>query len=76
MQNHFFSFCIRVNTLCLKVAVPVHVAKVLTYPEKVTKANINLMKQLVVNGCDLHPGANFVESRDTKIKRYVDCILS
>ncbi|XP_064601918.1 DNA-directed RNA polymerase III subunit RPC1-like [Liolophura sinensis] len=54
-----------------QVAVPVHVAKVLTYPEKVTKANINLMKQLVANGCDVHPGANFVESRDTKIKRFL-----
>jgi hypothetical protein len=37
------------------------VAKILTYPEKVTKNNIDLMKQLVINGADTHPGANFIE---------------
>jgi DNA-directed RNA polymerase III subunit RPC1 len=41
--------------------VPVLVAKILTYPEKVTKNNIDLMKQLVINGADTHPGANFIE---------------
>ena len=53
-----------------KVAVPIHVAKILTYPERVTKANIKLMKELVKNGCDVHPGANFIQQRDTNIKRY------
>ena len=37
------------------------VAKILTYPERVTKNNIELMKQLVINGADTHPGANFIE---------------
>ena len=37
------------------------VAKILTYPEKVTKNNMALMKQLVINGADVHPGANFIE---------------
>ncbi len=53
-----------------QVAVPVHVAKILTYPDRVNKANIALMKKLVVNGVDTHPGANFIVQRDTKIKRY------
>ena len=44
----------------VKVSVPIHVAKVLTYPERVTKANIKRMQQLVINGADKHPGANFV----------------
>ncbi|KAK2152800.1 hypothetical protein LSH36_317g01042 [Paralvinella palmiformis] len=54
-----------------QVAVPIHVAKILTYPERVTKANIKLMKELVKNGCDVHPGANFIQQRDTNIKRYL-----
>ncbi|CAH1249658.1 POLR2A [Branchiostoma lanceolatum] len=54
-----------------QVAVPIHVAKILTYPEKVNKANIQLMRQLIVNGCDTHPGANFVESRATGVKRFL-----
>ncbi len=62
------------------MAVPVHVAKILTYPEKVTKANLKLMKQLVLNGCDVHPGANFIQQRDNNIKRlisiYQDCLIN
>ncbi|KAK3090302.1 hypothetical protein FSP39_010768 [Pinctada imbricata] len=54
-----------------QVAVPVHVAKVLTYPEKVNKANIKLMRKLVINGCDTHPGANFIQQRDNNIKRFL-----
>ena len=52
------------------MAVPIYVAKIMTYPEKVTRANMKLMKTLVNNGCDTHPGANFIESRDTQFKRY------
>ena len=36
-----------------RVAVPIHVAKVMTYPERVTKANIELMKYLIINGFDI-----------------------
>eukprot|EP00795_Rhopilema_esculentum_P008415 gene8415-14396_t len=95
-----------------QVAVPVHVAKVLTFPEKfkyvvtnlfllpedtlpfmngpplecetwitnqwekpfyfnVTKANIALMRKLVINGADTHPGANFVDQKKENIKRYL-----
>lgn len=52
-----------------QVAVPVHVAKILTYPEKVNRANLELMRKLVINGTDVHPGANFIEQRDNKFKR-------
>uniref|UniRef100_A0A672PUW8 DNA-directed RNA polymerase subunit n=1 Tax=Sinocyclocheilus grahami TaxID=75366 RepID=A0A672PUW8_SINGR len=54
-----------------EVAVPVHVAKILTYPEKVNKANIELMRKLVRNGPDLHPGANFIQQRHMQMKRFL-----
>jgi hypothetical protein len=47
------------------------VAKILTYPEKVTKNNISLMKQLVINGADVHPGANFIEQVCPYFTRFV-----
>ncbi|XP_013420118.1 DNA-directed RNA polymerase III subunit RPC1 isoform X2 [Lingula anatina] len=54
-----------------QVSVPEHVAKILTYPERVNKANMNLMRKLVMNGCDVHPGANFIQQRDTNVKRFL-----
>lgn len=54
-----------------QVAVPIHVAKVMTYPEKVNHANIELMRKLIVNGCDVHPGANFVQHRHMNMKRFL-----
>ncbi|PIK60416.1 putative DNA-directed RNA polymerase III subunit RPC1, partial [Apostichopus japonicus] len=54
-----------------EVAVPIHVAKILTYPEKVTKANISLMRKLIENGCDTHPGANFIQQRSFNQKKYL-----
>lgn len=61
-----------VNAICvhIQVAVPVHVAKVLTYPERVNKANIKLMRTLVKNGCDTHPGANFIQQGNNNVKRF------
>ena len=53
----------------IQVAVPIHVAKVMTYPEKVTSANIELMRKLIVNGCDTHPGANFIVQPQSNMKR-------
>ncbi|KAK3608217.1 hypothetical protein CHS0354_039236 [Potamilus streckersoni] len=54
-----------------QVAVPIHVAKIMTYPEKVNKANINFLQQLIINGCDVHPGANFVTHRKMDHKKYL-----
>jgi DNA-directed RNA polymerase III subunit RPC1 len=53
----------------LQVGVPIHVAKILTFPERVNKANIKLMKELILNGPDKHPGANFVEQRGQAFKK-------
>ncbi|KAF8974574.1 hypothetical protein BDZ97DRAFT_1774354 [Flammula alnicola] len=49
-----------------EVAVPERVAKILTYPERVTAHNINTLKQAVRNGTEIHPGANFVARGDNK----------
>ncbi|TFK43130.1 hypothetical protein BDQ12DRAFT_674453 [Crucibulum laeve] len=49
-----------------EVAVPERVAKVLTYPERVTPHNIEMLRKAVRNGTDVHPGANFVARGDNK----------
>ncbi|KAM9325606.1 DNA-directed RNA polymerase III subunit RPC1 [Gastrophryne carolinensis] len=54
-----------------EVAVPVHVARILTFPEKVNPANIHFMRKLVQNGPDVHPGANFLQQRHTSMKRFL-----
>ncbi|MGC8568485.1 MAG: DNA-directed RNA polymerase subunit A' [Nitrososphaeria archaeon] len=43
-----------------EVGVPYEVAKRLTVPERVTPWNIEFLKQLVRNGPDNYPGANYV----------------
>ncbi len=45
-----------------QVAVPELVAKILTYPERVTNYNIKKMRKLVLNGPEVHPGACYVVS--------------
>lgn len=52
-----------------EVAVPDRVAKILTYPERVFVHNMEAMKQAITNGCDVHPGANFVIDSETGLKR-------
>ncbi|PRP89125.1 polymerase (RNA) III (DNA directed) polypeptide A [Planoprotostelium fungivorum] len=47
-----------------EVAVPELVAKILTYPEKVNKCNIEHLRKLIINGPDQHPGANYVDKND------------
>lgn len=43
-----------------EVTVPERLAKILTYPERVTAHNIHGLKQSVRNGPDVHPGANVI----------------
>jgi DNA-directed RNA polymerase III subunit RPC1 len=43
-----------------EVAIPKRVARKLTYPEKVTDYNITRLRQSVINGTMLHPGANYI----------------
>jgi DNA-directed RNA polymerase III subunit RPC1 len=46
------------------VGVPLKVAKIMTYPEPVSRINIEKMRQCVRNGPDVHPGANLIRMRD------------
>ncbi|XP_041970102.1 DNA-directed RNA polymerase III subunit RPC1 [Aricia agestis] len=59
------------NLQIQEVGVPVHVAKVLTYPERAFPANLAWLRTLVVNGPDVHPGANYVQQRGAAHKRYL-----
>lgn len=43
-----------------QVAVPLLMAQVLTYPEKVSRYNIEKLRGRVINGMTKHPGANFI----------------
>ncbi|PVU95919.1 hypothetical protein BB561_001508 [Smittium simulii] len=55
-----------------EVAVPQLVAKVLTFPDVVTKNNLNKLQKLVINGPTVHPGANYVQKlRDNGLKRFL-----
>ncbi|KAF8516014.1 hypothetical protein BU17DRAFT_76736 [Hysterangium stoloniferum] len=54
-----------------EVAVPERVAKVLTYPERVTVHNVAKLRQAVKNGCDIHPGANYVANASNGFKKYL-----
>ncbi|KAI0307253.1 beta and beta-prime subunits of DNA dependent RNA-polymerase [Multifurca ochricompacta] len=54
-----------------EVAVPERVAKVLTYPERVTSFNIERLRKWVRNGCDVHPGANYVTVGSNGFKKYL-----
>ncbi|RYP72490.1 hypothetical protein DL771_004130 [Monosporascus sp. 5C6A] len=47
-----------------QVAVPVLVARNLTYPERVHRDNITKLRQCILNGPDVHPGANGVLKSD------------
>ncbi|GJE83969.1 beta and beta-prime subunits of DNA dependent RNA-polymerase [Phanerochaete sordida] len=54
-----------------EVAVPERVAKILTYPERVTQHNIDMLKKAVRNGCDVHPGANYVTAGSSGFKKFL-----
>lgn len=60
------------NNLIKQVAVPERVAKILTYPERVTKHNIARLKSAVLNGSDIWPGANYVVNQGAaSFKRFL-----
>jgi DNA-directed RNA polymerase beta' subunit len=44
---------------------------VLTFPERVTPYNIERLKLAILNGHDVHPGANYVISANSGFKKYV-----
>jgi DNA-directed RNA polymerase III subunit RPC1 len=46
-----------------EVAVPEKVAIKLSYPERVTDYNIVALRQNIIHGSKLHPGANVIEKK-------------
>ncbi|XP_020235574.1 DNA-directed RNA polymerase III subunit 1 [Cajanus cajan] len=49
------------NLKITEVAVPIHMARILTYPERVTHHNIEKLRQCVRNGPDKYPGARMLK---------------
>eukprot|EP01084_Bolivina_argentea_P252734 424297_1 len=49
-----------------EIGIPKSIALNLTYPERVTKYNINKMKQLIENGAYTYPGAKMIIRNDGK----------
>lgn len=47
-----------------QVGVPRRVAMTMTYPERVSRYNIEKLRVLVRNGPDIHPGANMIRMKD------------
>ena len=52
-----------------QVAVPVLVAMIMTYPERVTDINREKLQKLIIRGGNEHPGANYVEYPDGMRKK-------
>jgi len=50
------------NLAVNQVGVPVLVAKNMTYPEQVSRYNIEKLRIRVLNGPDVHPGANLIRT--------------
>ena len=53
----------------IQVAIPTRIAKILTYPDRVTKHNLEILKEAVIRGASEHPGAVYVNQSNTGIKR-------
>lgn len=53
-----------------QVGIPELVAKIMTFPEKVNRYNIDYMRMLVMNGPEKHPGATIVRSGNTSISLF------
>ena len=51
-----------------QVAVPILVAMNLTYPERVQKQNIEKLRKCVINGPNVHPGAQQIMKKDSDHK--------
>lgn len=54
-----------------EVAVPILVAKNMTYPEQVTRYNIEKLRQCVRNGTKTWPGANYLVKKGSSFKTFL-----
>lgn len=53
-----------------QVGVPELMAKIMTYPQRVFSHNIKEMRKLILNGPEVHPGANYIESGGSRTFLY------
>lgn len=53
-----------INIETNEIGIPPVFARKLTYPEPVTQQNIHELRQLVINGPKVHPGASLVQNED------------
>ncbi|KAL6979263.1 DNA-directed RNA polymerase, partial [Sarracenia purpurea var. burkii] len=53
------------NLKITEVAIPILMARILTYPERVSHHNIEKLRQCVRNGPDKYPGARFIRAPDS-----------
>lgn len=60
--------CRKVFPLVSQVCIPEHCARILTYPETVTRHNIDAMRALVKKGNRTHPGAQYLCPADGRNK--------
>ncbi|KAL8946248.1 MAG: hypothetical protein Q9222_007332 [Ikaeria aurantiellina] len=59
------------NLAINEVAIPFRVARRMTYPEKVSRYNIEKLRKRVINGAEKWPGANYIQRKETKIKTHM-----
>ncbi|EEF30548.1 DNA-directed RNA polymerase III largest subunit, putative [Ricinus communis] len=59
------------NLKITEVAIPIHMARILSYPERVSHHNIEKLRQLVSNGPQKYPGASTVRYPDGSSKRLI-----
>ncbi|KAF3924577.1 hypothetical protein ABW20_dc0109485 [Dactylellina cionopaga] len=52
-----------------EIGVPLAFAKKLTYPEPVTPHNVDVMRQAVINGPNVWPGATHIENENGRLQR-------
>ena len=57
-----------------QIGVPLFMAKKLTFPESVSQVNVERLRQSVINGSKLHPGANIVEDEETGNRYHLDTL--
>ena len=50
-----------------QVGVPTEVARTMTYPERVSRHNLQHLRSLIINGPKQWPGANYVEKRSADL---------
>ena len=58
-----------------QVGVPMLVAKVMAFPEKDSRYNIDQMRKMVLNGPEKHSGANIIRSAGGNVSVCMWCVF-